>query len=241
VYTDTQHVHTRTHSVRQDERSYCYVPCDSTAEGGSHTHLSGGVGRQGEVQLQILTSEKCGLEGGLKQLHAQQQGGGGGGGSGDGQLVVCHDQQQGGGINDGGGRVKGVQDFEGQQGEGSEGGVFSHQYSNLHRDGGLDKKGCEERQGEGSSGGPLHSHRDKGMHRKGAIVLGAPKGTLRLHDNQEGAEFVHVECAGMQQQQRQQGQGQGHFARLRKRTNWRFYWTWAKRILLVRALMCLME
>lgn len=59
------------------------------------------------------------------------------------------------------------------------------------------------------------------------------------HVGNTGVEFLPVACS-VEQQQQQRRQQQPRLAlgvRLRRRTNWRFYWTWAKRLLLIRVLM----
>lgn len=67
------------------------------------------------------------------------------------------------------------------------------------------------------------------------VLRGSSRGKSHLLSLHRGGELVPVVCAGMQQQQQQQQHlGRG---RVRRRTNWRFYWTWAKRLLLLRALL----
>ncbi|KAF5828220.1 hypothetical protein DUNSADRAFT_18013 [Dunaliella salina] len=178
--------------VRQDERSYCYVPVDD-GEGGPGAAHEGVEPSQG-TQLQ-LTSHKV-YEGCEANEHA---------------VDTYHGNDNGG--------------DEGVQGWGSAAFYYCGRVDSLGIDGHMAGDfGEKESMKEGDKVGLAHGKRGR-LHQP--LLL------------QKGCEdFIPVECSGVQQQQQQQQpQHALGSARMRRRTNWRFYWTWAKRLLLIRALL----
>eukprot|EP00983_Pelagomonas_calceolata_P002906 95979-Pelagomonas_calceolata.AAC.1 len=183
--------------VRQDERSYCYVPVDDGEGGPGAVHEGAGL-LQG-TQLQLMPHKKG------EGMEANKCAVGN---------CLGNDNREDGGL----------------QGWGSAASCESGRVDSNGSDDGQVAAGCRGRtsmkEGVGVGVGLALSRRGK------------PHQPLLL---QKGCkEFVPVECLGVQQQQQQQHQQQPQLlesGRMRKRTNWRFYWTWAKRLLLIRALL----
>lgn len=119
-------------------------------------------------------------------------------------------------------------------------------------------QGSRQQQGEGETGTVLEGREVQGVGQadsgdlnaatgsssqqtEGAMISRRGKGAapplLQLQGG--GSEFVLAECSGAAEQQ-QQGVNASS-GQLLRRTNWRFYWTWAKRLLLVRAIMCIFD